>query len=278
MSAQLQQDSTAWLAQLALRYEYRAPRTVIAARKHQGPLTIQKPFYPEQDVCHTYLLHPPGGVVGGDILKLDVELGDQAHALLTTPASGKFYRSENKFAQQQNHFRVSGSGVLEWLPQETILFANSRVKTRTLVDLAANAKYVGWEIICLGRPASGDHYEQGYCEQLLTLTRAQQPLIIDRIVFDGSDISRQAKWGLAGYSVSGVMTMTNCDKDMLNKARAAIYEFTGLCACTLLGEVLVCRYLGYHGIQARELFTRIWSQLRPAWCGREAHEPRIWAT
>lgn len=278
MNAVVKSDTTAWLAELSLRYEYRAPRTVIAARKHQGPLTIQKPFYPEDDVCHTYLLHPPGGVVGGDILKLTVDANDQANALLTTPASGKFYRSDEKFAQQQNSFKVTGTGVLEWLPQETILFADSKVKMQTVVELDVQAKYCGWEIVCLGRPASGDHFAQGYCTQLLKLSREQTPLMIDRTVFDANSDLMSAKWGLGGYSVVGVMTMTNCNKALLEQARSVIADFDGLCACTLLGEVLVCRYLGYHGMQAREQFTKIWSALRPLWSGREAHHPRIWAT
>lgn len=278
MSAQLQTDATAWLAELALRYEYRAPRTVIAARKHQGPLTVQKPFYPEDDVCHTYILHPPGGVVGGDILRLKIDVTDQANALITTPASGKFYRSAGKFAHQENVLRVTGSGVLEWLPQETILFANAKVKTSTLVELDNDARYCGWDIICLGRPASGDHFEQGYCQQRLSISREQMPLFIDRTIFDATSPAMQAKWGLSGYTVAGVMTMTNCNKAMLETARSAIDAFDGLCAITLLGEVLVCRYLGYHGMHAREMFTRIWAQLRPLWSGREAHQPRIWAT
>ena len=69
----LAQDNKGWLAELSLRYEHRSSRTVIAARRHQGPLTVQKPFYPEGAVCHTYVLHPPGGVLAvGPRLRPDV--------------------------------------------------------------------------------------------------------------------------------------------------------------------------------------------------------------
>ena len=104
--------SPGWLAELHLRYEYRHARSVIAARHHQGPLTIQKPFYPEGDVCHTYILHPPGGVVGGDILNINITVADGAHALLTTPASGKFYRSAGKTAEQHNHLSIETGACL----------------------------------------------------------------------------------------------------------------------------------------------------------------------
>ena len=274
----LADTSSAWLAELSLRYEYRTARTIIASRQHQGPLTVQKPFYPEGDICHTYILHPPGGVVGGDILKLNIDVTDKAHALITTPASAKFYRSNDKLAEQLNHMQVGGTGVLEWLPQETILFSDSKVKTVTHVELETAAKFCGWEIVCLGRPASREDYDLGYCQQTLRLYRDQQPLLIDRTVLDPHSEMLKAAWGLAGHSVIGVMVMTNADKSMLSEARAVLQSFEGLCAATLFDDVLVCRYLGYHGIHARETFTKIWSQLRPTWVGREAHEPRIWST
>ena len=277
-TAHIVNQSSAWLAELSLRYEYRGARTVIASRQHQGPLTVQKPFYPEGDVCHTYILHPPGGVVGGDILKVNIDVADCAHALVTTPASGKFYRSNDKLAEQYNHLRLEGTGVLEWLPQETILFADSKVKTATRVELETSAKFCGWEIVCLGRPASRELYDLGYCQQTLQLYRNQQPLLIDRTILDANSDLLQAKWGLSGHSVVGVMVITNADKTMLQEAREVLEAFNGLCAATLIDDVLVCRYLGYHGMHARETFTRIWSCLRPKWIERTAHEPRIWST
>jgi len=270
--------ASGWMAELSLRYEYRAARSVIAARQHQGPLTVQKPFYPEGDVCHTYILHPPGGVVGGDILRINIDVANGAHALLTTPASGKFYRSADKHAEQHNHLHVEDGGILEWLPQETILFADSKVKTLTRVNLDGAAKFCGWEIVCLGRPASHEKYDLGYCQQTLHIYRDQLPLLIDRTVLDGDSEMLQAKWGLSGHTVLGVMAITPADKNMVNAARVAIEAFDGLCAVTLIDDVLVCRYLGYHGMQARETLTKIWQAVRPLWCGRDAQPPRIWST
>ena len=58
--------SEGWQARLDLEFALSQQKTVISKRRHSGPLTIQRPFYPEGDVCHLYLLHPPGGVVAGD--------------------------------------------------------------------------------------------------------------------------------------------------------------------------------------------------------------------
>ena len=102
-----------WEARLALRFEQRAGRTVLAHRSHEGPLAVQKPFYPEGDVCHVYLLHPPGGVVGGDRLAIEIEVASNAHAVITTPAAGKLYRSAGPASMQEQRLSVAPGAALE---------------------------------------------------------------------------------------------------------------------------------------------------------------------
>src|SRR5262245_14402851 len=116
--------SAGWLASLDLEFARSGSRTVLARRSHVGPLIVQRPFYPEGDVCHVYLVHPPGGVVGGDTLELRARVHDGAHALITTPAATKFYRSEGRMARQVQDIALDAA-IFEWLPQETILFADA---------------------------------------------------------------------------------------------------------------------------------------------------------
>ena len=78
---------SSWQARLELGFRATAGRTVLAHRRHVGPLVVQRPFYPEGGICHVYLLHPPGGVVGGDTLELQVQADADSHALITTPAA-----------------------------------------------------------------------------------------------------------------------------------------------------------------------------------------------
>jgi urease accessory protein len=267
-----------WFAQLDLSYAQRSDKTIIHQRRHVGPLTIQRPFYPEGKVCHTYVLHPPGGVVGGDQLTLNVSLESGAHALITTPASAKFYRSDGAIARQQQNFSVADGGILEYLPQDTILFDASKVNTQTRIQLTAQAQFAGWEILCQGRPASGEKFNTGQCRQVYEIYREGKPLVIERTQLRGNSEMQRAKWGLADYPVLGTMLVTGATAQLLALARETCAGEAALVSATLMHDVLVCRYLGWQGIEAREWFSRVWQAIRPAWIGRAACRPRIWDT
>lgn len=269
-------DEAGWQAQLALYFAKRGSRTAITRRRHHGPLVIQRPFYPEGDVCHAYLVHPPGGVVGGDQLGITANIGESAHALITTPASGKFYRSDGRQARLEQHLQVDNDAVLEWLPQDTILFAGCQVEMLTRIELAPRASFIGWEILCLGRPGSNELFDHGLCRQRFEIWRDGTPLFIDRSRFSGSDELMQAKWGLGGKTVSATLLATTADKQVLDAVRESVTD-DGFSA-TLIEELLVCRYLGEQGEQARKVFQQAWAAIRPLLTGRQACVPRIWYT
>jgi urease accessory protein len=273
-------ETSRWLAQLELGFEKRGERTTLTHRCHQGPLVVQKPFYPEGDTCHTYLVHPPGGVVGGDQLKINVNIAPDAHVLITTPGSGKLYRSAGPVAELEQQLQVASNGILEWLPQDTILFSGCEVDMLTRVNLKPGATFIatfiGWEIICLGRPSSGEAFDRGSCRQRFELWREEQPLVLDRSRLSGGDQILEAAWGLQGQPVTATMMATPATKEMLTIVRDAITD-CGFSA-TLLDDVLVCRYLGSQGAQAREIFAQAWAAIRPLLINRPACPPRVWAT
>ncbi len=266
-----------WQAAIHLGFCDAPDRTLLKERQHLGPLKVQRPFYPEGAPCHVYLLHPPGGVVGGDRLDIEVDIQAGAHALLTTPGAGKFYRSAGPQAQQRQTLEVNG-GILEWLPQENILFPGARVRLDSEIRLDASAQFIGWEIHCLGRPVIDERFDPGTAEFRLALTREQIPLLIDRWRIDTSrDLSGAAS--LRNHPVVGTWLATNADQEALELARAALPQpDRGVFGLTLLGELLVARYLGDSTEEARRLFHRLWTTARPLLLGREACPPRIWAT
>src|SRR5690606_10316372 len=130
-----QRDNSGWRARLDMILAKKAGKTVLEHVSHEGPLRIQRPFYPEGErVCHLYLLHPPGGMVIGDALNVCVALESGAHALVTTPSAGKIYRADGSLRKQRQHveLRLQPEAVLEWLPQETILFNGARGEVSTV--------------------------------------------------------------------------------------------------------------------------------------------------
>ena len=192
------EDQSGWHASLHLGFEPRGGRTVLATRRQRGPLAVQRAFYPEGDICHLYLLHPPGGVVGGDRLDIDVGVADGAHALITTPGASKFYRSAGPEARQHQRLTVGDGGTLEWFPQENILFPGANLRTGTDIDLSGNARFLGWEILSLGRPVISERFEHGSADLGLRVQRDGQPILIDRLRL-GSKPDLDGLSGLRGY-------------------------------------------------------------------------------
>jgi len=269
----------AWRAELGLGFERRGGRTVLASRRQDGPLAVQKALYPEGDgVCHAIVVHPPGGIAGGDELEIAVRAAERSYALLTTPGAAKWYRSAGPWAAQRVDIDVGGGACVEWLPQETIVFDGALAAMKTEVRLAASARYLGWEILCLGRSGSGERFARGACRLDTSLRRDGRLLRIERGTIEGGSPLLESAAGLAGETVCGtLLAVAEGLQALLARCRELKPE-SGAGAVTLLPGVLVARYLGASSEAAKRYFTQLWRVLRPAVAGIEAREPRIWST
>jgi urease accessory protein len=269
-----------WRAQLALEFERRGPRTVLAARRHDGPLVVQKPLHPEGgEVCHAIVVHPPGGIAGGDELEIDIRAGPEARAQLTTPGAAKWYRSAGPRASQRIALSAAAGARLEWLPQESILFSGALADLHSEIDLAGDACYIGWEIVCLGRTGAGERFAHGECRFETGLRRDGALLWLERGRLDGGGALMESPAGLASQPVFGTFCAS---APQLAPAHLAMCRAPqpqeGEGAVTLLPGVLLGRYLGASAEAARRYFIELWRLLRPALAGREAVAPRIWST
>jgi len=264
--------AASWKAELSLGFERTGGRTVLAHKRHDGPLVVQKALYPEGDeVCHAIIVHPPAGIAGGDELALNVASKEAACALLTTPGAGKWYRSAGPWAAQRLSFEVDGA--LEWLPQETIVFDGARADLSTEVRLAGDARYVGWEILCLGRTGSGERFSRGTIRLSTRISRDTKPIWLERGRIEGGGKLMQSQAGLGGHTVCGTFVAAGPEIGKM-RAPAAIDTL----AVTRLPGLLVARYLGDSSEEAKQSFAALWAALRPGLLGREVHEPRIWRT
>jgi urease accessory protein len=275
-----------WLGALELGLALREGATRIAERRHRGPMLVQRPFYPEGRRCaHIYLLHPPGGLVGGDRLDCRVRLEADSHGLITTPAAGKAYRVDARGRRQDQHSsaQVGPGAALEWLPQETIAFNGANLDASTHIALAASARVFGWDMLCLGRPAAGETFRRGHVRQRLELWREGRPLLLDRGDYEAGGDILQAAWGLGGQPVLGTLfahwPQPDTDTALaLARETIAASGYGGRCGATLVSGVLLVRCLGADTEAMRHLFIRLWQALRPLVIGRQACPPRIWNT
>jgi urease accessory protein len=269
-----------WEARLSLSFQGNAERTYLGRTRSIGPYLVQRPFAESNGTCQVYLLHPPGGVAAGDSLHLNVDCSANTRVLLTTPAATKLYRSGGKASTLEQSFALAPGAILEWLPQETIVFDGAFAHSRTRVALAAGAHYAGWEISCLGRRAASEAYLAGRFKQSVEVWREDEPLLIERCQLNGRDEMLQAAWGMRGCTVTGTFVCTGVTAGMalLSELRQLLPITTGLTALTQIGEVLIGRYLGDHADEARRVFECIWAELRPRCLGRAVDAPRVWAT
>ena len=255
-----------WKAELSLAFSSRAGKSVLSERRHDGPLVVQKPLYPEgHAVCHVIVVHPPGGIAGGDELALDVRTGAGANALLTTPGAAKWYRSAGAWARQT--LRLEVDGCLEWLPRETIVFDGALAEVGCEVVLNGDARYIGWEIVCLGRSGFG----KGKLKIDTSIRRDTKLLWLERGTIEAGGALAASPAGLAGHSVFGTLVAAPAPAGALSACRK-------IAATTELPGLMIARYLGDSSEEAFDTFMRLWAVLRPALAGRDAVPPRIWST
>jgi urease accessory protein len=271
--------SAAWHASLALRVRSVRGRSLVAST-HRGPLRLQKGLHPEGDSpCHAVLLHPPGGIAGGDTLDVSVDVQPHAHALITTPGAAKWYKANGRSASQRIHLTVAGT--LEWLPQEAIVYDGARVDSSIDIALASGAAMIGWDIVALGRRASGEAFNDGEFRQSIRLHRDGELHWVERTRLTGGDRLLDSPIGLAGQHVFGCLWAAGpaIGDDTMEQLRADL-------GSTLLRApltrptpgLLVARTLGTTTQAVRMALADIWCALRPAFTGRAPHLPRIWAT
>jgi urease accessory protein len=273
-------QATRWRARLELAFERRGERTVLAARRHDGPLVVQKPLYPEgPSVCHAIVVHPPGGIAAGDDLSIGVVAGDGASALMTTPGAGKWYRSGGAWATQRVSIAARGASGIEWLPQETIVYEGAHADIGWEAVLEGDARLVAWDIVCFGRVASGERFERGRLRTCSRIRRDGRLAWTERGCLGPESKLASSPAGLAGKSVLGTMVVAarEIGDAWLAEARSPAPR-EGEAAATRLPGVLVVRFLGESAEAAREHFTAVWRRLREAVLGRPAVEPRIWRT
>lgn len=272
-----------WQAILELEYGLRGTKTRLLKKRQQGPLALQKAFYPEGDTCHNYLLHPPGGVVGGDTLDITVGMQPGSHTLITTPGANKFYRSKNsRKAVVKQSITVADGAIMEWLPQQNIFFPGAYASLENQIDIAKGGRYAGWEMHCFGRPANKEVFSYGEVSSQTKISIDGELRLVERLTTVGTT-TLDAPTGLRGLPMQGSFIAAPCEPihlEVLERMlqRESEHGYPLPLGITLVDDVLVVRALGVQTEPMLAVFTRLWCEMRQLWLGSAPCVPRIWAT
>ncbi|MGM9490912.1 urease accessory protein UreD [Ideonella sp. YS5] len=276
-----------WRGELAIDY-WREDGRTLAHDRHVGPLRVLQRLYPEgPGICHHVLVHPPGGLVGGDTLDVSLELGSGSHALLTTPGAARFYRSAGPVAAQQVSARLAEGARLEWLPLETIAYRGCRARNSLRFELAPQAEMMGWDLLALGLPAAGQDFEgAGEVWQHLEwpgvwlerghLAAADRALIASPLGLDGCSVLATLWWA------SGTPMSTGRRDALLEAARDCFAEHPALASragvSALDARLIVARVLSPRVEPAFALWRSVRQRWRAIGWDAAGDAPRLWRT
>jgi urease accessory protein len=268
-----------WHAELELAYGRFGDSTRPTQRRHKGPLRVQKHLYAEgPQVCQHIIVHPPGGIAGGDRLDISASVGANAWAQLTSPGAAKWYRAAGP-AYQQLDIKIAAGGTLEWMPQETIVFSEAKAELTTRIDLEGDARLFYWDVVALGRPASGERFDQGHFQSHLDIRRDGKRLWHERQRIVGDDGLLDSPIGLGGKPVFATLIVTGeIDADLMERCRELAEHSPVRGDLSQLPGLIIARCLADEALHARAWLIELWKLLRPALLGREAVAPRIWNT
>lgn len=281
-----------WLARLDLDFHVAGPVNSVPAsapleasfntnlkHRHLGPLRIQKALYPEgPGLCHAIIVHPPGGIAGGD--RLEVQLRSQAHSqgLVTTPSAAKWYGTDGIVPARQK-IEIALSGHLEWLPQETIVFDRALVESEITIQAGATGAMLGWDHLIFGRHASGESFKTGRFAQSLRIHFFERLVWHDRIVLEGGDALFDSPIGLRGHYAFATLWAILAEPETWTEARLeSLRTHSPAISWTVLHPRLLVGRLLVEPLKLKVLLEQAWSILRPIVLQRPALIPRLWAT
>jgi urease accessory protein len=266
-----------WAAQLDLKVAKRDGFSRLVSRRQRGPLALQRVLYPEGDNAHLYLLHPPGGVVGGDSLTIHLDACEGGECLATTPGATKFYRGNGTPASQHQRIAVDDA-LVEWFPQENIFFNGTDAVLGTEFMINHGGTLIAWEINCFGRQAGAEPFVRGTVSSAIRVVVDSRPILIERFRLSPEHGIGNGAVGMRGFDTQATLIAWPVDSVLLESARRALVDAEFPCAATLLESLLVVRCLGDSAPDLRRVLIGVWHRLRPVLCQRPPATPRIWLT
>ena len=284
-------ERVGWQGSLSLCFQSRGSATRLVRNRHEGPLRLLKTLQSEDERrLEAVIVHPPGGLVGGDSLQIDLQVEAGAHVLVTTPGAQKWYRAES-LATSSTRLIVADGAVLEWLPQPAILYDRARARQMLAIEMGREACCMGWEILVRGRGAMGEAFKSGQIEQALSISVGGALLWQERLhaqaadrLFDsplGWDRRRIAAsvWCCAPAAAPPTLhALRDSWRVLIDGACTAPRSSVRGGATVATEGLLLAKLLADDGEHLMTLCRQLWQAARISLEGDEGSAPRIWRT
>lgn len=220
------------------------------------------------------LINTAGGLTGGDHMQWSAQVAAAGHMVLTTQACERIYRSIGGPAVVQTRLGVAPDAHLDWLPQETILFAGSQLDRRIEIELAEGASLTAVEAILLGRDAMGETAIDARLRDNWRVRRNGRLIHAEATLLGGTLAERNGLSLLAGRRAFATLLHIAPDAEQCARRLAHIRNLLPedhRIAASANGERLVIRALAQSGLALRRLIVPILAHLSGA-----GTLPRLW--
>lgn len=262
-----------------LGFKVRAGRSRIVERYAAAPARLLTPRV-GAPMPEAVLANTSGGVAGGDSMRFDVTVGASAAGVVAGQAAEKIYRALDAPATIEASLSVGPGGLLQWLPQETILFDGAMLDRRIAVDLADDAKLLLAEMSVLGRKAHGERFASGRFRDEWQIDRAGRPLWRERLHIAGGDAAHDAMLGFDGRRAMATVILATADGQTLlepiREALASLAAADMIAGATYRRGLLVCRMLSDDAGPLKQRLGVLVGQIRALAFGGKAVPPRVW--
>lgn len=260
----------------------------IVHRYQQAPLQFFQPMYLDParpDMPFIVLLQQGGGLLQGDRYRLDVTCHEGAAIHVTSQSATKLYKCEDNFATQIVNITAGAGSVVEYLPDVTIPYRNSRFYQRTDLHIDPEATVIVGEVLTAGRVAYGEqHAYDIYYAQTNAYDPSGRLLAVDTVKLQPAAGAVKAPALLGHYDAFGTLSVfsrqfppaqltatlreaLNADPRVVNKAIVGVSEMPNGCGVAV-------RILGPTGAAVEHARTVAWSAARVALLGAPAPDLR----
>jgi urease accessory protein len=242
------------------------------SRVHEaGSLRVRFPNGISRDTLDAVIVNTAGGMAGGDDFGIDIDVGPRARLTVTTAAAEKIYRSLGTDTEIGVKLKVSSGGTLAWLPQETILFDQVRLRRSIDIDLAEDSHLLLVEAIVFGRSAMGETVARGHFEDRWRIRVGKKLIFAENVRLDGKIEKCLAQRAVTNgnVAVASVVKYPSNDDDIA-AIRAATDSFVGEVGASVWNGLAVARFVAPDGAALRRDLVAVLTALRAG------PLPRLW--